>query len=158
MKLIGLLASLVLLCAFAGCKWCSCSQCPCCQDHGKEENVANKEHSSHAEPVIDIKNTQDFDEKVLHATKPVIVDFSASWCGACQTMKPIFHDLAHKLSDKYEFVTVDVDANAELAEKYQIRGIPTFLLFEAGKQVGQPLVGAVSAPTMQAALEKNFGK
>lgn len=142
---------------FAGCKWGTCSQCPCCHEQGKEENAPEHNHDQHAQALINLEKAQDFDEKVLKATKPVVVDFNASWCGPCQTMRPIFHKLAHELSDKFVFVAVDVDAFGDLAQRYSVQGVPTFVFFKDGKEV-ERLVGAVSAEMITKTLEKNVGK
>lgn len=76
--------------------------------------------------------------------KPTIVDFSATWCGPCRMMAPIFDKLATELSDKYNFVSIDVDENPQLAAKYQIQSIPAFIFLDEDGIEGDRKVGACS--------------
>ncbi|WP_300663383.1 thioredoxin [Fluviicola sp.] len=73
--------------------------------------------------------------EIIHAEKPVLVDFFATWCGPCQTMKPILDDLKSKLGNTASVLKVDVDKNPHAASKYQIRSVPTLILFKKGKIV-----------------------
>ena len=81
-----------------------------------------------------------FDEVVLQAGKPVIVDFWAAWCGPCRMLHPIIDEIEKELGDKIVIAKVDVDNNQEYAAKYGVRNIPTVLIFKGGeiaeKQVG----------------------
>ncbi|MDE7115244.1 MAG: thioredoxin family protein, partial [Muribaculaceae bacterium] len=72
-----------------------------------------------------------------------IVDFTASWCGPCQRMKPVFHRLAKNFRDEYNFITIDIDANPELAEKYQVQAVPTFVFLDADGIEGNRITGMV---------------
>ena len=83
-----------------------------------------------------------FDEIVLKATKPVLVDFWAEWCGPCRMVGPIVHELAEEYGDRAIICKVDVDANPEISTKFGIRNIPTILFFKDG-QVADKQVGAV---------------
>lgn len=76
--------------------------------------------------------TADFEEVVLKAKEPVLVDFWATWCGPCQEMLPIVEELSQERED-IKVCKVNVDEEAELARKYHVMSIPTFLIFENGE-------------------------
>jgi thioredoxin 1 len=83
-----------------------------------------------------------FDEIVLNADKPVIVDFWAEWCGPCRVIGPIVNEIAEDYHDKVIVGKLDVDNNHAIALKYGIRNIPTVLFFKNG-QVADKQVGVV---------------
>lgn len=74
-------------------------------------------------------------QDIINSDKPVLVDFFATWCGPCQTLGPILKDLKDTLGDAISIVKIDVDKNQALASQYQVKGVPTMLLFKEGKQV-----------------------
>ena len=76
-----------------------------------------------------------FEQMVLQAEKPVLVDFWATWCRPCLMVAPILDELAEEYSDKINFVKVDVDHNAKTAASYNIMSIPTLLIFRNGEPV-----------------------
>ncbi len=84
-----------------------------------------------------------FAEDVLSSSIPVLVDFWAAWCGPCKMIAPILDDLAEQYAGKVKITKVDVDANKEIPGKFNIRGIPTLLIFKNG-QVEATKVGALS--------------
>ncbi len=83
-----------------------------------------------------------FDAEVLKAEVPVLVDFWAEWCGPCKMMAPTVDQIANDYAGKLKVGKVDVDENGGTAMRYNIRGIPTLLLFKGGRVVDQR-VGAV---------------
>src|SRR5437899_12628075 len=84
-----------------------------------------------AEKVTDIGD-QNFDEEVLNAKVPVLVDFWAAWCAPCRMLAPVVDAIAEKYDGKAKVVKLNVDENALTPGKYNIRGIPTLLLFKDG--------------------------
>lgn len=82
-----------------------------------------------------------FEKEVLEANLPVLVDFWAAWCGPCRMVAPVLDDLAKDMSDKIKIVKINVDENPETPTVYQVRSIPTLILFKKGEAVST-LVGA----------------
>ena len=76
-----------------------------------------------------------FEEEVISKGKPIIVDFWAEWCGPCKQIGPILEEISNEYREKVTIGKLDVDENPEIASKYQIRGIPTMMLFNNGKLV-----------------------
>ncbi len=73
-------------------------------------------------------------QELINDKKPVLVDFSAEWCGPCQAMAPVVGKVAKEMGDKARIVKIDVDKNQGLAQKLGVRGVPTFILYKGGKQ------------------------
>lgn len=76
-----------------------------------------------------------FNALINQSDLPVLVDFHATWCGPCQTLAPIVEDVAREVGDKVKVIKVDVDKNQAAASKYNIRGVPTLVLFKNGQMV-----------------------
>ena len=72
---------------------------------------------------------------IINSETPVLVDFFAEWCGPCKMLAPILKQVKEELADNVKIIKIDVDKNQPLAAKYQVRGVPTMLLFKEGKQV-----------------------
>ena len=96
-----------------------------------------------------------FENEVITKGKPIIVDFWAEWCGPCKQIGPILEDLSDEYKEKITIGKLDVDENPEIASKYQIRGIPTMLLFKNG-ELKATKVGASTKSNIVSWIEENL--
>lgn len=95
---------------------------------------------------------ENFEEEVLKSDKPVLIDFWATWCGPCKMMGPVVEQLAAEYEGRVKVGKVNVDEEMELAQKYQVMSIPTFLLFKDGK-VEKQVMGARPKEDLEAMLQ-----
>ena len=103
--------------------------------------------------VLNIVDGKDFSERILKTDKPVLVDFWAPWCGPCKMVAPELEAVASEYEDKAVVVKVNVDEQQELANQYNVMGIPTLLLFKDGKEVDR-LVGYRPRKDLMNAIDK----
>ncbi len=96
-----------------------------------------------------------FDEDVLSASGPVLVDFWAAWCGPCKMIAPVLDELAKEYDGQIKICKMDVDANKETPTKFNIRGIPTLMIFKDGNAEGTK-VGALSKPQLKEFIESGL--
>jgi thioredoxin 1 len=72
---------------------------------------------------------------IIGSEKPVLIDFFATWCGPCKMLGPILKEVKDSLGDRISIIKIDVDKNQQIASQYQVRGVPTMILFQNGKQL-----------------------
>ena len=98
-----------------------------------------------------------FDEAIADGGTPILVDFWASWCGPCRAVAPILDALAQELDGQVRIAKVDVDAHPGLAQRYEVRSIPTMILFRDGTPV-ERLVGALARHQLLDALTPHLSR
>ncbi|HOM99743.1 MAG TPA: thioredoxin [Acidobacteriota bacterium] len=98
---------------------------------------------------------QNFDQEVLQAPVPVLVDFWAAWCAPCRMIAPTVEQLAQEYDGRAKIVKLNVDENPETAARFNIRGIPTLLLFKGG-EVREQIVGATSKDQIQRVIDAHL--
>jgi thioredoxin 1 len=108
-----------------------------------------------SEHVLDVTDAS-FEQDVLQAPVPVLVDFWAAWCGPCRMIGPIVEELAEEYKDRVKVAKMNVDDNAATPAQYGVRGIPALLFFKNGELVDQ-IIGAVPKTQVVGSLEKVLG-
>lgn len=86
---------------------------------------------------VKVFNDLNFDEEVVKAGQPVLVDFTAAWCGPCKRLAPIIDELAEELEGRVIIGKLDVDESPMTTAKYGVRSMPTLMVFKSGEQAGQ---------------------
>lgn len=74
-------------------------------------------------------------DTIINSDKPVLIDFFATWCGPCKMLSPVLKEVKDRLGDTVSIIKIDVDKNQQIASQYQVRGVPTMILFQNGKQL-----------------------
>ena len=85
--------------------------------------------------------SENYEEEILDSTEPVLIDFYADWCGPCKMMAPIVEALSEELSD-VKVCHINIDENIDIAQKYRVMSIPTFIAFKGGEESGRQ-IGAI---------------
>ena len=101
--------------------------------------------------VIEVQDDE-FDDKVIQSQMPVVVDFWAPWCGPCKAVGPIIEKMAEAHHGKVQFAKINIDDNADTAQKYGIKSVPTIMFFNDGQMVDK-LVGIVTAAKLDQSLQ-----
>lgn len=91
--------------------------------------------------------------ELINSEKPVLVDFSAEWCGPCKMLAPILKEVKGKVGDDAMIVKIDVDTNQGLAQAYDVRAVPTLIVFQKG-EVKWRQSGLLSAPQLESVLRQ----
>jgi thioredoxin 1 len=107
-----------------------------------------------SEKVLHVKDSE-FEEKVLKAQGPVLVDYWAEWCGPCKQIAPILDAIAEQYTDKLTVVKINIDENPLTPQKYGVRGIPTLMLFKGG-EVEATKVGLAAKAELTTFIENNI--
>lgn len=96
-----------------------------------------------------------FESEVLSASGPVLVDFWAEWCGPCKAIAPALEELADEMSGRVTIAKINIDENPQTPTKYNVRGIPTLILFKNGEQV-ERLLGAMPKQAIMSKLSRHL--
>lgn len=103
---------------------------------------------------MEYKFTKDnFQEEVLNSDVPVLVDMFATWCGPCQMMGPVVEEIASKYSKTVKVGKLDIDQDSEIAARYSVMSVPTFLVFKDGEVKGK-VIGAVPKEELERLIDQ----
>ncbi|MGD1839583.1 MAG: thioredoxin [Thermonemataceae bacterium] len=91
--------------------------------------------------------------QLIQSEQPILIDFYADWCGPCKTMAPILQEVAQATEGKARIIKIDIDKNPALANQYQVKSVPTFMLFKSGKNVWRQ-AGALSKEALLSVIHQ----
>ena len=100
--------------------------------------------------------SKNFEEEITNSSLPVVIDVYATWCGPCQQMGPIFDELAKELANTYKLVKINIDEERDLAIKYNVSSIPTFLFIKNGELIGKEM-GYMSKEDLKNKIKELLG-
>jgi len=120
----------------------------------KLKKLMEESEKTKAKGVVALESSS-FDKAIESANMPVVVDFWAEWCMPCRVMAPVIEELARDYAGRATFAKVNVDENPEISQRYNIMGIPHFIIFKDGKPV-ERIVGAVGREPLEEALKKHL--
>ena len=92
---------------------------------------------------------------IINSEKPVLVDFFATWCGPCQTLTPILKKVKENLGERISIIKIDVDKNQQISSQYRVKGVPTLILFQKGKQLWRQSGVLTAIQLIQIVIEKS---
>ncbi len=93
--------------------------------------------------------------EIIQQDKPVLVDFFATWCGPCKMQSPILEELKKRVGDSASIIKIDVDVNPQVANKYNVQGVPTLILFKKG-EIRWRQSGVVQARELEKLIQENL--
>lgn len=130
-----------------------------CQSHAEQKAIPDEERVEMApNEVVDVPSYKIEDGRIIPTDgKPLIVDFSATWCPPCRQLKPIFEKLAEDFRGRITFVTIDVDENPELSQSYGVSSIPMMVFINKDGQIQDTIVGFQDRGQILAAINTYFG-
>ena len=98
---------------------------------------------------------QNFDNDISSQSLPVVVDFGAEWCGPCKQLDPILEEIAVENTDKFKIFKINIDENPLIPQKYNVRGIPTLMIFNKGKLIDTK-VGSLPKSALETWIQSNL--